>query len=64
MFFAKTLYAIVIKNKEEKQMQVTISANQAVKIAADLWADIADYIEAHKEEFQQFIAENGDSGSR
>lgn len=41
-------------------MTIQISMTQAAQIASTIWADIANYIEAHREEFEQFIAwENG-----
>lgn len=41
-------------------MNIQISMTQAAQIASTVWADIADYIEAHREEFEQFVSgENG-----
>ena len=38
-------------------MIIQINMTQATQIANLIWDDIADYIEAHREEFEQFVAE-------
>ena len=42
-------------NSEE--LQVLLSKEQARDFANAIFADIADYVESHREEFEQFLAE-------
>ena len=41
-------------------MIIQINMTQATQIANLIWDDIADYIAAHREEFERFLAEQGD----
>lgn len=40
------------------QVQVLLNKEQAQEFAKAIFADIADYVENHREEYEQFLAEN------
>lgn len=41
-------------------LNITMSRTQATQFANSIFADIKEYIQAHQEEFAQYVAENGE----